>query len=283
MPNAFDCDYNILTANDDGIRQGAPRILYIHTFEGRDLDAVAMARYQLSPAAAGSYHIVIDVDGHTARENDDEFIPWAAGYTANRNGHHVSLAGQARFTREQWLNRRAQLDTLSRIVAAYSETYGYPPILRWAGDLVAGKWGVSSHAEASKAWGETDHTDPGVGFPFDVVLADAVRIIAAAKPTPEPPQETPAKMIAPGLKYPSYLDGRELRFSEYIRYIDEKVTRLFDDLFPGGGPAFAVDLDAGSVGSQYPSYADSRATFTLDQYIRLIDYKLDAIVKEKLS
>ena len=65
--NAYECDYTLLTANDDGIRTEVPHVIYIHTFEGRDLDAVAMARYQLSPAAGGSYHIVIDVDGKAAR------------------------------------------------------------------------------------------------------------------------------------------------------------------------------------------------------------------------
>ena len=149
MPNAFKCDTDLLTANDDGRRTTTPRILYIHTFEGRDLPAEAMARYQLSPAAGGPYTLVIDAQGRTARENDDDYIPWAAGWTANRNGHHVSLAGQAAFTRETWLARTAQIDKLAEVVAAYCKQYGYPPIMRFAGDLRASKWGCLLYTSPS--------------------------------------------------------------------------------------------------------------------------------------
>lgn len=280
--NAFQCDYTLLTANDDGIRTEPPRVIYIHTFEGRDLGAVAMARYQLSPAAGGSYHLVIDVVGETARENDDEYIPWAAGWTANRNGHHVSLAGQAAFTREQWLSRTKQMDKLVDVIAAYCHTYGYPPIIRFAGDLVAGKWGIATHDAATKAWWETDHHDPGRGFPLDVIQS---RVSAALAKTAEiqlAPATADPLPVAPGSKYPSYLDGRELRYSEYTRFIDEKVTRLFEHFFPEGGDTFAVDINASKAGPSYPSYVDESKAFTLDQFLRLIDYKIDHITRKVL-
>lgn len=275
MSNAFKCDYDILTANDDGIRKGKAIFLYVHTFEGRDLDAVAMARYQLSPSAGGSYHIVIDVEGKTARENDDEYIPWAAMYTANRNGFHVSLAGRAAFTRQQWLNRPKQLDKLAQIAAAYERAYGIPVIIRFAPDLIAGRPGLSTHAEASKAWKESDHTDPGVGFPLDVIV-DKVK---ALKTPPPPPPATP-ETIVDDRKYASYVDGRPLRFSEYIRFIDEKVTRLYDEAFPAG-PDTAVDISTDRVGQTYPSYADRSKHFTLDQYLRLIDLKVTRLTERQ--
>lgn len=282
MTNAFQCDYTLLTANDDGIRTEPPRVIYIHTFEGRDLDAVAMARYQLSPDAEGSYHIVIDVVGETARENDDEYIPWAAGWIANRNGHHVSLAGKAAFTREEWLSRTKQIDKLVDVIAAYCRTHGYPPIIRFAGDLVAGKWGISTHDAAAKAWGETDHHDPGAGFPLDVVAERvAAKLDAGRAPTPVPASPDPIP-VAPGNKYPSYLDGRELRYSEFMRFVDEKVNRIFEHYFPDGADVFAVDIDDGKAGAAYPSYVDDSKAFTLDQYLRLIDYKIDHITRKVL-
>lgn len=272
MPNAFKCDYDILTANDDGIRQGRAIFLYVHTFEGRDLDAVAMARYQLSPSAGGSYHIVIDADGKTARENDDEYIPWAAMFTANRNGFHVSLAGRAAFTREQWLARPRQLDKLAEIAAAYERAYSIPVVIRLAPDLRARIPGLSTHAEASKAWHESDHTDPGKGFPLDVIVEKAKKLkTPPPPPAPRPPAPSPDK------KYRSYVDGRALRFSEYIRFIDEKVTRLFDEKFPDGGPELAIDITSDAAGPLYPSFADKNKSFTLDQYLRLIDWKIDAL------
>lgn len=275
MSNAFKCDYDILTANDDGIRKGKAIFFYIHTFEGRDLSAVAMARYQASPAAGGSYHGVIDVNGETARENDDIYIPWAAMYTANRNGYHWCLGGKAAFTREQWLERQKQLNKLAEVIAAYESHHGIPVIIRFAPDLIAGRPGVSTHAEASKAWKESDHTDPGVGFPLDVIV-DKVK---ALKTPPPPPPATP-ETIVDDRKYASYVDGRPLRFSEYIRFIDEKVTRLYDEAFPTG-PDTAVDISTDRVGQTYPSYADRSKHFTLDQYLRLIDLKVTRLTERQ--
>ena len=275
MSNAYKCDHDILTSNDDGRRQGLIKRIYIHTFEGRDLDAIAMARYQLSPAAGGSYHIVIDVNGMTARENDDEYIPWSAGPKANRDGIHISLAGMAAFSREQWLARPKQLDKLADVVAAYCKAYGVPAIYRNAEDLTADRWGISTHADAAIAWRETDHTDPGKGFPMDV-LVDKVN--ALLHPTPVPPP--PPAPVEPGVKYPSLIDGRPLRYSEFIRFIDEKVTRIYDEMCLDPKDMNVAALYTGIQGEAYPSYVDPNKSFTLDQYVRLIDFKIDAIRKE---
>ncbi|MFR9919940.1 N-acetylmuramoyl-L-alanine amidase [Corynebacterium striatum] len=170
MSNAFKCDLDILTTNDDGIATSPRRLLAVHTFEGQDLDARAMANYQLNPSAGGSYHLVIDRAGVTARENDDEFIPWAAMPTGNRAGFHFSLAGRAAMTRDEWLARPKQLAKLAEILAAYSREYGIPLVRLTAAEVRAGKSGVCGHAEISDAWRESDHTDPGKGFPYDHVL-----------------------------------------------------------------------------------------------------------------
>lgn len=280
MANAFKADHDILTANDDGVAADGTRFCFFtHTFEGRDLDAVAMARYQLSPAAGGSYHGVIDREGVTARENDDAYIPWAAMFTGNRAGWHWSLAGQAAFTREQWLARPKQLAKLAEVLASYAKAYDIPLIKRDHIQLVAGKHGVAGHADISKAWKESDHTDPGVNFPYDVVIADANKILTAGTaPTPAP-ERPAASIVPPGKKYPSYLDGRELRFSEYLRFIDEKVTQLYDEHMTDQAPPFAVAIESGSVGDKYPSYVDSDKSFTLDQYMRLVDFKVDVLRK----
>lgn len=275
MANAFKCDHDILTSNDDGRRQGLIKRIYIHTFEGRDLDAIAMAKYQLSPAAGGSYHIVIDVNGMTARENDDDYIPWSAGPKANRDGIHISLAGKAAFSREQWLARPKQLDKLADVVAAYCKAYGVPAIYRNAADLKADRWGISTHVDAALAWRETDHTDPGKGFPMDV-LVDKVNALLHPKPVPPPP---PAP-VEPGVKYPSLIDGRPLRYSEFIRFIDEKVTRIYDEMILNPKGMNVAALYTGIQGEAYPSYVDPSKSFTLDQYVRLIDFKIDAIRKE---
>lgn len=181
-----------LTTNDDGVRGSAPRLLVVHTFEGQDLPVERMMDYQsgrLPHQRTGSYHVVIDAAGRSGRENDNRYIPWAAGWHGNRAGLHVSLAGRAAFTRDQWLARGDQLDELARWLAHESENNDIPlvvvpvPLIRTTGR------GVCSHADISRAWPrDTDHTDPGAHFPWDVVL-DRARARALGTPTPTPTRE----------------------------------------------------------------------------------------------
>lgn len=182
-----------LSTNDDGVRPHPPRLLVVHTFEGRDLPIEAMMDYQsgrLPHQRTGSYHVVFGVDGRSGRENDNEYITWSAGWTGNRIGLHGSLAGRAAFTREQWLARPKQLDELARWLAHESRENSIPlepcPI---AGIRNGGR-GVCSHADIARAFpNETDHTDPGPGFPWDHVLDLAKRHRDGSTP---PPRPTPA-------------------------------------------------------------------------------------------
>lgn len=190
--NAYETDHTLLTVNDDGTYPLTARhLLVVHTFEGRDLDALAMARYQSTPAAGGSYHIVIDADGVSCRENDDEYIPWAANFTGNRAGFHFSLAGRAAFTREQWLARPKQLATLARILRAYSEARAIPLRKLTPAEVRVKGIGVCGHGDISEAWAESDHTDPGPAFPWDHVLD-----LAAHPPAP-PREEDPDMPLTP--------------------------------------------------------------------------------------
>lgn len=189
-----------LTTNDDGRRPHPPRLLVVHTFEGNpDITAAAMADYQSGRMAhqrTGSYHVVIDGRGVSCRENDDEFIPWAAGFNGNRVGLHVSLAGRAAFTRDQWLTRRPQLEELGRWLAHSAAFHSIPLEVASIDGIRTNGRGVCSHADISRAWPlrqfprtGTDHTDPGAGFPWDTVLE------LARGGTPPPP---PANVSPPG-------------------------------------------------------------------------------------
>ena len=173
--NQYPTDLVDLTTNDDGLRQHPPRLLVVHSFEGNpDITTAAMMDYQsgrLPHQRTGSYHVVIDGRGVSGRENDNPFIPWAAGVTGNRIGLHVSLAGRAAFSREDWLRRVDQLRELARWLAWESRANSIPlrpcPVLEIPGD---GR-GVVSHADLSRAFPhETDHTDPGPNFPWAHVL-----------------------------------------------------------------------------------------------------------------
>lgn len=197
MIGQYETKLTDLTTNDDGLRANPPRLLVVHTFEGNpDITAAAMADYQSGRMAhqrTGSYHVVIDGRGVSCRENDDEYIPWAAGFNGNRIGLHVSLAGRAAFSRDHWLSRGDQLAELGRFLGHSARLYGIPLEVASIDGIRTNGRGVCSHADISRAWPlsqfprtGTDHHDPGAGFPFDVVLD-----LARGGTPPPPPADVP--------------------------------------------------------------------------------------------
>lgn len=194
----FVCQYTNLTAADDGVRPMPPSLQVIHTNEPGSYKGWGVSpgtvpgllTYLANIANGGSYHTVVGRGGETGRSNDDIYAPWAGGYQANRRGLHLCQLGWSVQSREEWLSYGAQLDATARILAHNAVLYGIPLVKLSAADIRAGKKGVCGHADTSAAWGETDHTDPGNGYPFDVVLAKANAIVNGT-PTPEENDMTP--------------------------------------------------------------------------------------------
>lgn len=195
LSDQFPADLTILTANDSGIRRGAPQFIGIHTFEApRTMTARGMAEYQQKPAAQGSYHLVVDGKAVSARENDDVYIPWAAGPTGNARGMHLSFGAYARDSRALWLAHDEQLKVAARAVAFWCKKYGIPARRINATELRNGVKGICGHDTVSAAWREVNHTDPGPNFPWDVFLhyvqayvggGDQAATVPVNRPAPE--------------------------------------------------------------------------------------------------
>lgn len=166
---------NLLTANDSGRRGSPARFIAVHTTEGGDT-VRGIAEWQLKRSAQSSYHVLIARDGTSVRSNDDAFIPWAAMPMGNRYCYHVALAGRAAFTRGDWLARPDQLAALADYLAVTAAAHGIALRRATADELRRGAAGdrnlsgVVGHADIRDAWRETDHWDPGPGFPYDHVL-----------------------------------------------------------------------------------------------------------------
>lgn len=110
----------------------------------------------------GSAHLCID-DVECFRTLEDSQIPWAAP-GANTNGLHIEQAGFAAWKKWQWLKHKRELDRAAKRAAHWCVKYNIPPKFRKAGELLAGKKGITTHAECTKAFGGT-HTDPGFFWP----------------------------------------------------------------------------------------------------------------------
>lgn len=159
------------------------RNIFIHTTENDfSTRAEDVAQYQIN-SQSGSYHRLVDRT-HILVENTDDWLTWSTGNYGNDVGLHLSFVARAASSRAQWLKEEKNYGTLTRAaaqVAAWSTRHNIPLIPIDGGGLLKGRRGVSTH-DAARAWGGTDHTDPGRGFPMDVLLKKAAEI-KNGKPT----------------------------------------------------------------------------------------------------
>src|SRR5699024_2220446 len=204
----------------------------LHTTENSDnTPPDNVAKWQQDVNNESSYNVLFGTDGRTVRSNDDDYSPWSAGMPANRLGVHGSAIGYASRTREQWLKFPKQLESIAQWLATNHREYGMPLRELTVDEVRRFVPGVTTHAvywqAIGKGQGMATRTDPGAGFPMDVVLKRAKEIVAPKPPTVKDEGMTQnqynelvklLKLILdqlvghPGLKFPgwSQLGGRSL-------------------------------------------------------------------------
>lgn len=145
------------------------QIAYAVVHCGEAGTAEGMARWFSDPDSLGSTQLEFDCES-TYRTLPDLEIPWGAP-PLNPSGLHGELAGYSAWTPKGWILRKRMLMRAGWKYAEWSIKYDIPARWLTARQLVEltedpgkGKGGFTSHAEISKAWKRTDHTDPGPGF-----------------------------------------------------------------------------------------------------------------------
>lgn len=226
MSNAYRADIDLLTSADSGLRDTTLGVC-IHTQEG-DSTADNLARYCQNTANGASYNLIIDKTGRTARSNDDPYAPWAAMHTANKRLFHVCLTGYAKWDRATWLSRPRQLERLADVLRVYAFRYAFPLDKIGAADLRSARRGVCGHVDASAAWKESDHWDPGPGFPYDHVLGLA-RGTAGKDDAMTPEQDRMLREVHDALTRPrpSLIDdSKAFDAPTYLQLIDAATYRI---------------------------------------------------------
>jgi len=182
-------------------------LIVIHDMEYPErLDsAEQVAQYFARGSAQASAHFNVDSDSvvQSVKLMD---VAWAAP-GANHNGVQIEHAGYARQTAADWADEYSEkmLHVSAALTADLCVKFKLPHAFVDAAGLLKGFRGFTTHAEVSKAWKKTTHTDPGPNFPMAHYL-DLVK--AAAGPAPIP-QEVRAVVNAPVvgiMKHPSW-DG----------------------------------------------------------------------------
>lgn len=160
-----------------------------------------------------AYHAV----ANGATGDYTQVLPGAAGpYSAsgaNKDFWHICLPGRAAQTREEWLDplSRGQIKAVAHFIVDKAKADGFPIRRITAAEVKAGGRGYCGHVDITNAYHLSDHTDPGINFPWDVLMFDIIAILTPT--TPEP--EDDMRLINPPLRvYNSRNDNAPLKAGE---------------------------------------------------------------------
>lgn len=156
-----------------GRPSGAVNAVVIHTAETPQTSAAAknVANYFATTDTVASAHYTVDSDSIYQSVNEGDQAWHAAGYNARTIG--IEHAGYAKMTPEEWQSdyNERMLRLSAKLAAQIATKYGIPAVRLSIADILAGKPGFAAHADASKAFKKSDHSDPGANFPWDHYLS----------------------------------------------------------------------------------------------------------------
>lgn len=140
--------------------------------------AQSTAAYFALPQSGGSAQYVCDVVGETHCVPDN-VISWNAPPNEHSIGIEVCAEGgdpsaaPLNYSREQWLSPQAwpAVQRAADRTAELCHRFGIPMVRIGPGALLAGQAGVCGHVDVSQAWHQSDHSDPGPGFPWTEFMA----------------------------------------------------------------------------------------------------------------
>lgn len=129
------------------------------------------------PAPRASAHFCIDDDSVVCCVPADRIAWHAPG--ANAFGIGIEHAGYARQSRAQWLDDYSlrMLSLSAQLTAWLCARFSIPVQFVVADHLARGGRGITTHAEVTKAFGKSTHTDPGPFFP----VGDYLRFVVEAQ------------------------------------------------------------------------------------------------------
>lgn len=156
-------------------------VIVLHTMEYPETSTTAewCARFFAGlegAAPQASAHYCVDDDSIVGCVPPDRIAWHAPG--ANTGGIGIEHAGYARQSRAQWLDDYSlrMLQLSAALTAHLCRRFAIPCSFIVAEHLRRGGRGITTHAEVTKAFGKSTHTDPGPFFP----LGDYLRMVVEA-------------------------------------------------------------------------------------------------------
>lgn len=159
----------------------AVRVIVIHDMEAPEsgMTAENVAKYFHTTDTVASAHICVDNNSIVQCVKDNDVAYAAPG--CNHDGIQIELAGYGKQSRAEWMDFYgiALLALASDAVAQYCIKFGIPPVHLTDAQLKRGEKGIVGHAQVSRVYKKSDHTDPGVGFPWDYFIQSVQNFITA--------------------------------------------------------------------------------------------------------
>jgi N-acetyl-anhydromuramyl-L-alanine amidase AmpD len=134
-----------------------------------------------STAPQASWHYAVDANSIVSCVEEED-VAWAAP-GANHDGIQIEMAGRAGQTPAQWADAfsKAELVLAAKLVADICRRRGIRAVHGTNFDLSADRRGVYGHVQASEVFKKSNHTDPGVGFPWDGFMKDVQAFLDGRK------------------------------------------------------------------------------------------------------
>ncbi len=119
-----------------------------------------------------SAHFYVDSDSIIQSLDTTARAGHAGSYNGNQNAVAVEITGLNSWTRQQWLDNVAW-GLLGRVLAQVCQHYGIAVRRASVAEMQANPRvrAFYGHDDMRRAWGGTDHTDPGPSFPWDRLFA----------------------------------------------------------------------------------------------------------------
>ncbi len=173
-----------------GPRAEPIRNVVIHSAEiGESLEgAEALMRVCAVNPRVASWHYAVDSNSITQSLHEGDIAFHAPG--ANATGIGIELSGRAKQSEVEWFDdfSREMLVLCAELVADICRRHDLPIEFVDAAGLVERDKGITTHAEVSKAFKKSDHTDPGPHFPMGWFL-EQVRFFYKFDTEPAPAPE----------------------------------------------------------------------------------------------
>jgi len=148
--------------------------IVLHTMEAPEKPKTAenVANWFAGKSAPkASAHYCVGADGVIQCVKDEDTAWHAPG--ANSTGIGIEMVGYASQTKDQWNDSfsRTMLEHVALLVVDIAKKHNIPLRKISADDLKVGTSGVCGHVDVSKAFGKSNHYDPGPNFPWDQFVA----------------------------------------------------------------------------------------------------------------